>query len=116
MDRAVNVSAGDRIYLEVAGTDPDIGVYGRGQITPTPTQTPTPTVGQGTPTPTPTPTQSSFCQVDIDDSGWVEASDLRLMLANYGQYEPGYDQNYDDLINSLDLGWVIGGWGIDCSW
>ncbi len=98
--------------------------------TPTPTLTPTPTPTQGitgtptpttsitptgtiTPSPTPRPTPT-FCSVniDIDQNGVVDQSDLQIIFANFGSTgSQAADLNSDGIVNGLDASMVIACWG-----
>jgi hypothetical protein len=96
VDRAIDVSAGDKIYLEAAGTSPDIGVYS-GQVVPTPTPTPTPTP------PPPIPG-------DLDGDRDVDIFDLIIVGSRFGEdvgvpciYDPCPDADGDGDVDIFDL-------------
>lgn len=71
-------------------------------VTPEPTPTPQPTA---------TPT-SGVCPGDVNGSGVVDLADLRLVLADYGSILSDYDIDGNIKVNNLDLGMVIGNWGV----
>lgn len=87
--------------------------------TPTSSPTPSPTMTlTPSPTPIPTPTPNPACRVDLDQSGTIEANDLRMILAKWGQTCSGCleDINEDGKINNLDTSLVISFWGQNCNW
>ncbi len=55
---------------------------------------------------------ASACPADLDNDGTVGASDLAILLGNWGP-NPGHpaDFNGDDVINAADLAQLLGAWG-----
>jgi hypothetical protein len=54
------------------------------------------------------------CPGDIDDSGFADAIDLAIVLANWGTPSPKYpaaDANLDGEVNGTDLAMVLSSWG-----
>jgi hypothetical protein len=54
------------------------------------------------------------CPGDIDDSGFADAIDLAIVLANWGTPSPKYpasDINGDGTVNGADLAIVLSSWG-----
>lgn len=54
------------------------------------------------------------CLADIDDSGFADAIDLAIVLANWGAPSPKYpeaDVNGDGDVNGVDLAEVLSNWG-----
>jgi hypothetical protein len=54
------------------------------------------------------------CPGDIDDSGFADAIDLAIVLANWGTPSPKYpasDINGDGIVNGVDLSIVLSSWG-----
>jgi hypothetical protein len=54
------------------------------------------------------------CPGDIDDSGFADAIDLAIVLANWGAPSPKYpasDINGDGTVNGADLAIVLSSWG-----
>jgi hypothetical protein len=83
---------------------------------PTPTETPPEPTSTETPSPTPVPTPDPACRADVDQSGQVDAGDMNQVIADWGE-PPSVtenDMNLDWKVNSLDLDWIISGWGVAC--
>ena len=58
--------------------------------------------------------QAPPCLADIDDSGFADAIDLAIVLANWGAPSPKYpaaDVNGDGDVNGVDLAEVLSNWG-----
>jgi hypothetical protein len=56
----------------------------------------------------------SPCPGDVDDSGFADAIDLAIVLANWGTPSPKYpasDINSDGIVNGADLATVLSSWG-----
>jgi hypothetical protein len=54
------------------------------------------------------------CPTDINGDLVVDAADLGLLLAAWGNGDPLRDFNQSGRVDGADLGLLIGGWG-DCS-
>lgn len=51
------------------------------------------------------------CLADIDETGNVDALDLLLVIARWGQSSPLGDVDYDGIVNVNDLLYVVDNWG-----
>ncbi|MBU1111038.1 hypothetical protein KKB83_05490 [Patescibacteria group bacterium] len=95
VDQAISVLVGDRIYLEAAGTSPDIGVYGR----------------EGSLFPTPIPSVEG----DLNGDGVVDIFDLVIIGSCFGQEAVGdcarADANGNGVVDIFDLVMVGGNFG-----
>ena len=52
------------------------------------------------------------CVGDINGDGMVDSGDLGLIIGAWGTANPSIDLNGDGLVDSGDLGLVIGAWGV----
>ncbi|MFC1727439.1 right-handed parallel beta-helix repeat-containing protein [Patescibacteria group bacterium] len=95
IDRPITASAGDGVYLEASGRSPDMGVYECFSSVPVP---------------------NPLCRGDVTNPATIDSADFRQALADWGGPPTltENDINLDWKVNSLDLTWVIKGWGPAC--
>ncbi|MFC1727588.1 LamG-like jellyroll fold domain-containing protein [Patescibacteria group bacterium] len=63
----------------------------------------------------PTPTPDPLCRANVDPSGsLVDVGDFLYVFKNWSGNFSGADITEDNKVNSIDLSWVIKGWGKNC--
>ena len=55
---------------------------------------------------------SGACPADLNGDGLVNSSDLGLLLGAWGSNSGAADINHDGVVNSTDLSLLLGGWGL----